>query len=669
MNETRARVAVAIALLAWIVAALWPATRVEAHASVEQLVAPLTVGSVVAGGFRLGPFRRGEEHDVVVVGTRANPPAAVEVHVLDAGRWPEAMKVGAYGVAYEEPHSPATDAERLRVRDAIADAMRAHPDVTAPVDALMLGVQGARPRIHDVLARFAGTRGLLVALSVCALFVVVAPLRGSAFAVASLLLVAGVLLRFTALDLPFERDQDVQRAFTGHMPLWRVLFVEGLADRHPPLWFVVLHASQALFGQSEAALRAPAALCGALVGPAITLVLARRGGVIGPVAAASALAVTVSGELISQSREVSDIPLMSLLAVLMVASATRLATRPSPATMVLCVAAHVLGLYTYYLAPLVVAGEALALGAACFRPEMKRAAAWIGGLSAPAMFLLVRVAIVDSSARATAHARPDLAWGERTVMSTAHDIARLTWGTFPATLLVLALLAVACARLSRVATSGALFALAGFAAVAPVARVQPYYQAAVAPLLALAAGAMSLPAWRPAPIVRPSTIRRALGSRLLAAALCVAVGVPPLLALDRLTTVYVPTDRANVSAWAKLVAARPERRLVFSVEHDSTLMTYALGRELGVETDWRTLERTPNDLRSNVLGWTFVALLSAHRLPPDPKATARARLLAEIEGGALFLARDPWAEGTTEVLTERCEQLQEVSNARLYACK
>lgn len=651
MTEARARIAVAVTLLAWIVAALWPGSRMERRASVEQLVAPLTVGAVVAGGFRLGPFERGREHDVLVVATRETPPASVEVHVLDVGRWPEALKVGAYGVAYEEPRSPATDDERLQVRDAIAAAVRAHSDLTTPVDSLALGTDRALPTVQAVLSRFGGARGLTIAFAALAVLLLVAPLRGGAYVIALLLLAGGVLLRFTDLGLPFERDQDIQRAFTGHLPLWRVLFVEGLSDRHPPLWFVVLHVSQALLGQSEAALRAPAALCGAVVGPAIAVTLARKNGAIPPIAAAAALAVATSGELVSQSREVSDIPLMSLLAVLMVASAVRLSTRPSRGAMALCVAAHVLGLYTYYLAPLLVMGEALALGLACRKPEMKRAAAWIAGLSAPAIWLLVRIAIIDSSARATARARPDLAWGERSILGTAQDIAHLAWDTFPGTLIVLAIAALAFGRLPRVATSGALAALVGFAALAPLARVQPYYQAAVAPLLALAAGAMRVP------------------GRLLPAILCGAITVPAMLALDRSGAIYVANERSKVPAMAKMIAARPERTLVLSVEHDATLMAYALGRELGVETDWRTFERTPDDLRATVLGYTFVSLLSAHRLPPDPRDTARARLLSAIPGGALFLARSPWADGTADVVATRCELLSEAGGARLYACR
>ena len=111
--------------------------------------------------------------------------------------------------------------------------------------------------------------------------------------------------------------------------------------------------------------------------------------------------------------------------------------------------------------------------------------------------------------------------------------------------------------------------------------------------------------------------------------------------------------------------------MIVSVRFDTTLLAYYLGRAQGVETDWRTLEplagESPPPVR--VLGYTFVPLLASHDLPADPRAFARARFLEAIEGGALFVARDPYADFTSDLVAQRCNLLGEAGTARLHACR
>jgi len=55
---------------------------------------------------------------------------------------------------------------------------------------------------------------------------------------------------------PFVHDQDVQRIFTARLPLLEMLSFVSRTERHPPLYFLVLHVVE-YFSQSEAAVRLP----------------------------------------------------------------------------------------------------------------------------------------------------------------------------------------------------------------------------------------------------------------------------------------------------------------------------------------------------------------------------------------------------------------------------
>ena len=122
------------------------------------------------------------------------------------------------------------------------------------------------------------------------------------------------------------------------MPLVELFPFVSRAERHPALYFFVLHFVE-LFSQSERAVRLPAAVAGALLGPALVAAVWRIRGSVGPAALLAALAVTVSPELIQRSREVSEIPLFALLAIGM---ATSLATDGKSSVIV----THALALWT-----------------------------------------------------------------------------------------------------------------------------------------------------------------------------------------------------------------------------------------------------------------------------------------------------------------------------------
>lgn len=647
------RAALATGLALFASALGWPPESETARPSITALIAPLAVGREVGAGFRLAGAHRGEEHDVVLVARRAEPTAVVEVHVLDRGRWPEATVAGAYGVAYEEPRSKATEGELLAVRDAIAAAVRVHPEIATPVDELALEGEPSRGALARALGRLSGARGAAFAISFALAFELLASLPFGTTLAAVALAIVGATLRFSVLDLPFVHDQDVQRAFTGHLPLADVLFGAGLDDRHPPLWFVVLHLAER-WGQSEFVLRAPAALAGTLVGPAVAISLGRLRAPLAPVAAAVALATTVSVEGIARSRENSEIPLMALIAVAMVASAAALVEKPRRRGLVAFVTFHVLALFTYYLAPLVIVGETLALVRLRSWPRRaRRALVWTLVLGAPALALLVRAALRDAPARLAAHAHASTAWGDRTVVDTARGALALLVESYPVPLLALAVLALCSRRtLARTSALALASALVGLALVAPFARVQPYYQAAVAPLAAVAVGALfsdRLP-------------------RAIASVVALAVSVPAIFAARGASPLYVADPRAYVtSRIASAVTARAERTIVVSVAYDATLVAYSLARRADVAIDWRDLAE--NEGATTLFGVRIIALSRSHDPAIDPREAAARAFDAAIAGGALFLEREPYGELFASRIAARCRLLDGGAAVRLWACE
>lgn len=129
-------------------AALW-ATLLTACAADPpptwlDVLAPLAPGAEVTHGWVLQPPRRGFEHDVVldVLGPDG---AKVEVHVVDAGRWPEALPAGPYGVDWEAPRTTAPKETADQLTRAVADAVRANAHGLPVVDEVRLGTEPPGP--------------------------------------------------------------------------------------------------------------------------------------------------------------------------------------------------------------------------------------------------------------------------------------------------------------------------------------------------------------------------------------------------------------------------------------------------------------------------------------------------------------------------------------------
>lgn len=99
---------------------------------------PLTPGAEVVPGWVLEDPTRGFEHDIVLPLTGPNDQR-IEVHIVDAGRWPSAVPVGAYAVDWEEPHTTGPRPVADAARDAIAAALRPTADGAPPVDEVRIG--------------------------------------------------------------------------------------------------------------------------------------------------------------------------------------------------------------------------------------------------------------------------------------------------------------------------------------------------------------------------------------------------------------------------------------------------------------------------------------------------------------------------------------------------
>jgi hypothetical protein len=630
---------------------------------VADLIAPLAVGRAIIRGYVLESIRRGDEHDLIIKARRPESERSiVEMHVVNRGQWSGVPETRSFGIAYEGPRSSAPAPDCLAVTQALEAAVRANdPGGAGPVDAIALE-PGAPPApwVARAIARIPGKRGVGIGFGLVLVTWLLASLpRGRVWA-AAWLATLGLLLRVPELGLPFERDQDVQRLFTGHLPILEILTGAGLRDRHPPLYFLVLHVAE-VFGQSEAVARAPAAIAGALVGPAVLYGawIARRRA--GPGAALVALAVTLSVELVRRSRECSDMPLFALFAIATSATLVRASVEPSRRWRTAVVASHALALWTYYLAPLVLAGNLAMAWLVGLRSRQALRAVALGVLlGAPSLALEVAVFVRDSSARAAAEANPTLAWGKHGAVEMGMQLWRLTLAALGAPLLVVAgLVGLAALVRGRAAVLVPLSSLAatfaGIALVAPFARVQGYYVDTVLPLLALAVAA-GLP------------VRR--GATVCAAGVGLVVALDVVPRLQDAYDLYTPSREAVMPAFAAAAARQPERRVLVTADYDTTILAYYLARQQGVPMDWDAMDSSERGIRLRGLEQELVPLVRVHSPGDDPDGVAIARVdEATRSGSVLVLTRQGLGLTRLDARLSRCELLASGARGRLLRCR
>lgn len=659
-----ARVALGVALAGLALVLAWPSSAASRGRSWEDVLAPLAVGGVVRD-HEITALRRGEEHDVVLtLRRRSGEGGDIEVHILERGRWSGIRETRSFGVAYEAPRSSASVPECEAVTEEIAAAVRENdPGGLGPADAIPLRAEPDPPPIARALDRITGVRGLAVGLCLAAATWVFASGSTGGVVAALWLFVLGLALRAPHLGLPFVRDQDVQRLFTGHLPLREILLGQGLSDRHPPLYFLVLAGAQ-VAGQGEAIVRFPAALAGALLGPALVWgawVLRRRV----DVAAMAGLAAVVSVEMISRSREVSSIPLFGLVALAAAVSLVRCQEEPSRKWAVIVVVSHALALWTYYLAVLVIAGHLLALLA--LRRLSRRTLGALGlgvAAGAPALVLGAMTFFRDRGARETAEAHPELAWGSHGVREMGEQLSSVTSGACGPALVALFAAAVAWAVWRR--SVDALVPAAGFAAtfvgialLAPFARVQAYYVVAVIPLLLLAL------------VVAGSDLGAARREAWIgAAALGCVVAATRVPHMNEGRSLYLPDSDAFMPELAKVIGSRPERRVITVAHYDGTLLSYYLARQAGVPMDWSRMKvESDGGMRLQGLDRVVQPLVHVHALGADPEAAAEASLRRWTRREpVLVVAREAvHLEGVSRLL-RGCDVLAQSGTGKLFRC-
>ena len=655
------RLAASLLLLGLAAALLVPAAPPARRSAWEDLIAPFAVGLPVTRGYVLSPPRRGEAHDVIYIARRdagpAGPVGRVEVRILDRGQWSGIAETRSFGIGWEVAPagsmvpSPADDAHAIT--EALANAIAHHDTGFASVDSVALANEHDAPPIARILDRLTGVRGALIGASVAVALLLIASMPHGAMAAGCLLFALGLALRAPSLDVPFTHDQDVQRLFTGHLPLSEIATGAGLRDRHPPLYFFVLHFVER-FGQSEAVVRAPAVLSGALAGPALLLATASMCGAIGPTAVLAALAVTISPELVARSREVSEIPLFALIVLVAAASLVAAVREARTGRLVLVALSHALALFTYYLAPAIIAAHAAVL-AWLPRSNRRVVGAFAVGViaGAPAFVLGLVTLFRDWSAREVARAFPALAWGEHTPAQMAAQMGRIALGALGLPLVALVLIAVAFGMVRRnlEVMTPALGAAATFAAIAllsPIARVQGYYVTTVLPLAALALAAAPEPS--------------RLGYRVAWVAslvLAIALSTVPLLAGARV--LYLPDGDAFMPGFASIIAQRPEQTIVTVAHYDKTLLAYYLARADGRSIDWASVD-APRAKR-------IEPLLMVHALDPEFEPAAARRLDEIIAAGpTLVVQRDAFLVPSLVQRLSACERLVEAPAAQLFRC-
>ncbi len=666
-SKASINVGAAAILLGFALALLAPGPPAARGPSWGDLIAPFGVGRPVVRGFVLSPPRRGQANDVVYVARRTTEDAGhkshdgsrvesrVEIHVVDRGRWTGVLESRSFGVAWEVPpvgaSVGATKEDSNAVTVALFEAISANDSGFASVDSIPLSSEPPAPTISHIVRRLGAPRGAAIGVALALAIAIVAPMRYGGFAVGILLLAIGLGLRAPILGLPFAHDQDVQRMLTGNSSLIDIATGVGLQDRHPPLYFFILHFAQ-WFGQSEAVGRAPAVIAGALAAPAVLLAAATIRGRVDPAAAVAALAVAVSPELIARSREVSGIPLYGLLLVTAAGALAAAARSPGFTRLLIVAVSHAMALFTYYLAPFVVAANAAALW--WRRANRPTLVAFTCGVLAgtPALLLGFATLFRDWSARETARAFPTIAWGQHDPLQMATEMIQIgtaAFGPILAGALLIAAIAGVVRRDFAIVLAG-LGVAATFAAVAllsPIARVQSYYFTSALPLAALVLALMQPPT--------------RLGRRFWTALLVAGVGLGTVPSLATSGSLYLPDADAFMPRFAAVAARRPETTIVTVAHYDTTLLAYYLARINGRNIKWKNWDESSKRL---------IPLVKVHSLRIQSEATLAGELDRLIgDNDTLVVERDAVSLPLIRKRLRRCDILSEAPTGRLLRCR
>ena len=314
----------------------------------------------------------------------------------------------------------------------------------------------------------------------------------------TLILTAMAVPRLIHLDAPFSADAMTQRLFFGSLDVGDILAHRYDDQRHPQLFYLVLHGFLR-FGHSETIARLPAVLL-SLASAAMLFVLARPR--LGAVAALLATALLgLSLPFLVHSREVGDVTLFAFLALASSHFTLRALEVPKRSTLSWLLMTEVAMFYAYYLAPLVAVAQLLTV-LAHGRARQQRGLFWTLGaswlLAAPSLRDLWVLTQADVGARELARVFPQHMWGQRTPAQLLGDAADILAPSAATLMLLGGLALVGAVRLSPrfwrdplatlcVPLLGVAFTVLGAAVV--LVRLKPYYLLFTLPFLLLLAAA------------------------------------------------------------------------------------------------------------------------------------------------------------------------------------
>jgi hypothetical protein len=165
-STTPGVVAGALALLMGAMALAVPPNPFGDRTTWESLLAPYSTGAPLSDGFRVHEIRRGPDNGIVVAVRRPSDGAAVEVLVVERGRWQSAHESRSFTIDYELPHSPA--AERAAITALLAATIRSRDHGLPAPDAIPLRADDAS-LLPWWLEMLRGLRGALLGASVAVL--------------------------------------------------------------------------------------------------------------------------------------------------------------------------------------------------------------------------------------------------------------------------------------------------------------------------------------------------------------------------------------------------------------------------------------------------------------------------------------------------------------------
>ena len=132
----------------------------------ETLLAPYSTGAALPHGFRVHEIRRGADNGIVISVRGPDDAAAVEVIVVERGRWKSVHRSRSFTIDYELPRSPAAERDDITALLAETIGSRDH-GLTAP-DAVRLRA-GDSTVLPWWLEMLRGLRGMLLGSSLVVL--------------------------------------------------------------------------------------------------------------------------------------------------------------------------------------------------------------------------------------------------------------------------------------------------------------------------------------------------------------------------------------------------------------------------------------------------------------------------------------------------------------------